>query len=87
MDAPDTNRRNKTEFSVYIGGNIFSFQKVAMNNDEVIFFITHDMKDQRSFFMSNIEGKGWKILYHFLLGKELLLLENDLEEAIRNNGF
>lgn len=64
----------------------FTFEKLILKNNEPLFFITSNMPGERSFFMSRINGK-WQILYHHILGKEVLKLETELAEVIAEAGY
>jgi hypothetical protein len=73
-------------FDKYAGGYVFTFEKLTLKNNEIIFFVTSNMPSERSFFMSKINGY-WQILYHNMLGKELLKLESELAEAIADMSY
>ena len=73
-------------FKKHIEGYDFAFEKLMLNNNEPLFFITSNMPGERSFFMSRIKGE-WQVLYHHILGKEVLKLERTLAEAIADAGY
>lgn len=74
-------------FKTTIAGFDFWFEKLTLKNNEQLFFVSSNIQDERSFFMSKSTEGSWMILYHNILGKEVLLLEHDLSEAIREQGY
>ncbi len=73
-------------FEIQAGGYDFTFEKLELKNNDIIFFVTSNMPGERSFFISKIKG-SWQILYHHILGRELLKLEAALAEAIADAGY
>lgn len=73
-------------YNKHIAGFDFTFEKLLLKNNEPLFFVTSNMPGERSFFMSKMDGK-WQVLYHQILGKEVLKLENQLAEAIAEAGY
>jgi len=79
------NMRGET-YMKHIGDYDFTFEKLLLKNNEPLFFVTSNMPGERSFFMSRIDGR-WQVLYHHILGREVLKLELQLAEAIADAGY
>jgi hypothetical protein len=74
-------------FREQVGRFDFCFEELKLNNDERLFFVSSNMQNERSFFMSKSKEGKWMILYHNILGKEVLSLEHDLSEILIERGF
>ncbi|MBL7682488.1 MAG: hypothetical protein JNK00_03920 [Flavipsychrobacter sp.] len=73
-------------FKKNIRGYNFSFEKLMLTNNETLFFVTSNMPGERSFFISLINGR-WQILYHNILGREVLSMELQFAEALKEEGY
>jgi hypothetical protein len=74
-------------FTEQVGGIDFCFEELKLNNNEQLFFVSSNMQNERSFFMSKSKNGIWMILYHNILGKEVLKLEPDLSDILKERGF
>lgn len=69
-----------------IEGYTFSFEKIDVTEGNYIFFITANYANEISFFMSKIND-CWKILYHNVLGWDIIRFETELSTIIKSNGY
>ncbi len=74
-------------FEETVAGHSFSFEKLKLGDDELLFFVSTDMTNARSFFMSKTAKGEWIILYHNILGREVLRIESSLSQLLRERGY
>lgn len=78
---------NTIEFGANVKGTDFSFQKLMLTSGIVVFFVKDNDNKNVSFFMSKIKDRGWQILYHKILGRDILDYETDLQKIIEEKGY
>lgn len=65
----------------------FSFKKYVISSGDIIFYITTNIPEAKSFFISKIQPKGWQILYHNLLGNEILKYEPIIDRHLAKYSY
>lgn len=73
-------------FKKTIGGYSFRFEKVVLESNDPLFFIT-SIDIDGSFFMYKHNNGKWLILYHNLVNKDFLQLEHEFSEALGERGY
>ncbi len=74
-------------FSKTVGSINFIFEKLTLKNNDIIFLVKCELPAKCSFFMSNINGNGWRILYTSLLSNDILNMESDLFRSLKEEGY